>query len=438
MSNDQDERAYEQQMQWSLGEVEGGEVPPDVTERVLATVEPDDQAMHAPIARSRWLMTAAIVTLGVAALFGVHSLSSKQDDLNKTTSPTVQEPTSHVVNKPEDVAKLSDKTRAVTVVRQSDDVLQAIAERCPKLEKLHVTEIGSQDDLVTDRIFAIAASLPELRYLLLVSTDNVTGEGVEQLAALPRLETLAIALTRLRPEAYEVLPTLPSLRVLDLTYDEGLDDDAMKAIVRCPGLRQLSIPNCNGLTSAGLALATQIPHLEVLEISGLKCSWNLFGNRQPKQLRVLAAANTNFRNEHLDWLPQSLTELNLSNTSADADTCRILTKLVRHLHKLSLSGCDIQDVGVSMLTSFEELHELDLTNASFTKVGLADLVQMDQLCELKISKLQWLTEAHVAPLMAVGINVHISRVERPDSLLRELRYKHRHAIKARRDRFMKR
>ena len=444
MSHDLDEQAYEQQLQWSLAEVEGGEFPPDVTDKVMAAVHGDGQPSSTAIVRSRWLLTAAIVVLGVAALFGVHSLSRNQDNTQQTTSPPTQDPKRHVlprpyhVDAPEDVAKLPTDARAVRVSMQGDDVVQAVATRCPKLEVLGVSVIDTIGDQVTDRVFAIAASLPELRELDLYVTKDVFGQNIKQLAALPRLESLTISSAQLRPEAYEVLTTLPSLRALDLSHNPDLDDEAMKSIVRCPGLQQLDISNCPKITAAGIAMVNQIPHLESLKMRRLKFSWKSLGGRGPKQLRRLDASNTNFRNEYLDWLPTPLSELDLSNTSADANTCRILTKLTPKLQKLNLSGCTITDVGIDMLDSLQDLRELDVTNSPFTRKGLQRFQKMDHLCVLKISGLDWLTEADIKSLVVAGIDLQITKGTRMEGELDRLRRIYSFAIRDRRERVMKR
>lgn len=446
MNRDLDEQAYEQQMQWSLGEVAVGEVPPDVVNRVLAVVERREQAVAAPVGRSRWLATAALVVLGIAALFGVHHLSRKQGDPAHSTSPPVQDRKPYSVAKLADVAELPPEARLVWACSVSDDVVQAIAKRCPKLENLHV-RMGSAAKLSEiGRVFTIAAALPTLRSLQVTAPpdcveDRTIGEGIARLAALPLLESLEIALfgsIRLRPEAFAVLPKLASLRSLRLLVGD-LDDAAVHAITRCPGLRQLRLPNCGGVTAARLASVVQIPTLEYLEIQDQKCSWELLADCKPKRLRVLNASNTNFRNEHLGWLPPVLTELDLSNTSGDSSTCCSLSKLVPKLQKLSLSGCTIGDAGFEALATFEDLRELDITNVPLARESLRRLPNMERLCSLKMSALNWLSVDDLVPFFEAGIDVEVTRrgtgMEHHVDMLRD---EHAGKIKARRDRVMKR
>ena len=448
MSTDLNEQAYEQQLQWSLSEAEGGESPPDVTDKVLAAIEGIGQSVQAPVTRSRWLLTAAIVTLGVAALFGVHHFSLQQgNQVAVTPSPSSNPPTQdprpkhvrkHLVRDAKEIADLPSDARSVHLWQLSDDDFAAVVERCPKLEEVAASTSGKPNTDLTDRVFTTASKLTNLRKLQLLQVSQVTGEGIEQLAALRRLESLTINWSQLRPSAYEALPALQSIKTLDLSYTTTLEDNAMTQIARCSNIDTLRISHCPNVTAKGLAIALRLPNLRSLDIENLKCSWKEIGNERPAKLRILNATNTQFQNVDLGWLPPDLEELSLNHTGADANTCRILTKMVRHLHKLSLTNCSITDTGVSMLGGLGELHELDITNVPLTEDCLRPLRQMDQLCELKISALNWIEQRHISPLMAAGINVHITEGKGHDRYLHELREAHRAAIAERRDRFMKR
>ena len=446
MSYDFHQQAVEQHLNWSLHEVAGGEAPPDVTDKVLMTVQRDRPASPSSMAQvlamqPRWLLTAALVVLAIATLFGVHRLAGKHDTSDETNRPHVQDGKRHHVRTMDDIANLPADARIVTTFAAGDELIQAIAKRCGKLESLHANTHGELAAPLTDRVFSIAASLANLRELHISAfavQNDLTGKGIEQLASLPLLHSLTITFAGVRPhlrqEAYAALARLPSLRTLDLSRNMGLNDEAIQAIVRCPGLRQLSIADCNNVTAAGLASVVQLPLLESLNIQGLKCSWALLGDLQPKRLRVLNACNTNFRNEHLSWLPHGLRELSLSNTHAKANTLDVLARHTPELHMLGLSSCDIQDVGIRKLSSFAKLRELNLTNCPFTSTGLQQLQQMEQLCELHISALNWLLSADLEPLLAAGINVHVTKGKGHDDYLDHLRQQHADALNARRER----
>ena len=192
MSTDLNEQAYEQQLQWSLSEAEGGESPPDVTDKVLAAIEGIGQSVQAPVTRSRWLLTAAIVTLGVAALFGVHHFSQQQgDQVAVTPSPSSNPPTQdprpkhvrkHLVRDAKEIADLPSDARSVNLWQLSDDDFAAVVERCPKLEEVAASTSGKPNPDLTDRVFTTASKLTNLRKLQLLQVSQVTGEGIEQLA----------------------------------------------------------------------------------------------------------------------------------------------------------------------------------------------------------------------------------------------------------------
>lgn len=467
MSTNVDEQAFEQQLDWSLAEIEGGETPPDVTDRVLVALgEADGKSATPPT--SRWLLSAAIVALGVGALFGVHYLTRAGADKNQATTPDVPAPEQPEdpqdpqgsqdqkgkknskgrkildelqrtvwVRSPEDVAKVAKDTISLTVSQQDESVLEQALARCPDLEKLHVDFAkitAPAGTALTDRVFQLAGSMKNLR----LWCSDLAGDGIEALAGLPELRELQIVSGQLTAQAYAELPKLPSLRSLDLSMSRTLDDDAMQHIARCPGLTSLDIANCQFVGAKGLAHLYDMPKLEILDMSGIKASTRLLGGRRLARLRVLKANNTNLDTLRIGWLPESLEELDLDFTQSNANTARILSRLTRKLRKLSMSASQLDDVGVRMLSSLDELRELDISNLPLTSRSIRHLTQFDKLCKVKISALRWLEEEHFADLMSLGIDVEVTKGKGYDELIGKLRRKHADAIEQRRERFLNR
>jgi len=442
MNDNSQEAAYRQQLDWGLSEVVGGETSPDVTRQVLAAVRQSDAQSGMRAARSRWLLCAAAIVLGVVALFGVNHLSGSKADPGQTTSKKLdQDPEAHIVRAAEDVAKLPVDTRWVEVVGHGDAIVQAIAKRCPKLEKLHVNTLSDKSSSPTDQVFEIAASLSHLRSLQLVKAVAVTGKGLEKLSAIPQLETLAIGFGRLTPEAFEALPRLPSLRILDLSYTQGVDDDALRAIAKCPGLRQLGIPGCKDVTAVGLAHLSQLVRIEILEIRQLKCSLDQLLIDRMARLRVLDAANSDVSKTFIDRLPPSLTELTLP---ADDATCGVIGQRLPLLRRLRIAASSVTDVGVAELAALTDLRELDISNClDVTHAGLAAFLKSERLCSLRIGRTPGLRPEHVEPLLAIGIDIIYGNravQRRAGSIARDiskLRERHTKAIMARRARVEK-
>ncbi|HEX5052685.1 MAG TPA: hypothetical protein VFZ65_12990 [Planctomycetota bacterium] len=438
MNDDVEQQAFWQQVEWALGEIEGGDLPPDVTSRVMAAVQGDGFAASPIVSRSRWLTGAAMVVLCAGAVVGVRVLSRASADavhhegLQDPGTPD-QHAGAHVLEPGTDVASLPSDAREVTVVHQGDDVLQQLARQCPRLERLTVVSLGDVSSSPTDRVFEIAASLTGLRQLHLIKPIAITGNGIERLRDLPMLESLALASTTLTPQSFEAFPRLPSLRVLDLSYTGGLDDDAMRAVARCPGLRQLSIPGCKDITAEGLALVAHLTGLETLEARQLKCSFDALRIDRLTRLEVLDSADAAFSAVFVDRLPPSLTELTLSGTALDDDGCRVLRERLPRLRSLRVGSTGIGDRGIAELSALPDLGELDLGRCpNLTAACLDELAHSDRICRLGLGGLSWLRLADVQRLMARGIDVDASGSgARVEAEIAPLRGRYRSAIAAR-------
>lgn len=429
MTEDPRSEAWEQHLDWSLRAIEGGEMPPDVTARVQEIVSGQRAGSEGVGGRRRMLVAAAAAILAIGAVVGVRMLVSQSDGAEHGTAVT-QDPENHIVDDPEDVAALPADARRVTVLRQGDDVLEQIAERCPRLQHLCVNGIGEAVRQPTNRVFAIAARLPELLELQLVRTVGVNGAGIDELLDLPRLETLVLAMTTLEPACFAVLPRLPSLRVLDLSYSRGVDAAALRHIARCPGLRQLGIPGCKEVSSEALGHIAELTRLEILEARELRCSFDDFPIERLDRLVTADLAGAEFTAPWLRRLPASLRKLTLSQTAVDDDGCVVLAERLAELRDLRVSGTAVGDRGVVALMRLAELRMLDLgTCAAVTGASLEPLASHPLLTSVDLTRASWVAPENVEPLFERGIGV---RVDTPvGRTLEPLWRRHAGALEAR-------
>lgn len=186
-------------------------------------------------------------------------------------------------------------------------------ERVAGMEKLEVLDLGGIDGLhwrqdvffaqsapkpgkgVTDRVVMSLMELENLRELDLSDCTKVHSEALKGLTELRGLQKLELRnLPELADGAMLYLPV--SVRILDLTDCDRIGDGAMRLLAqRLPGLRELRVDRCHGVTDAGLAEVLGACRLQVLTLS-------LCLNVQPALFEKLLSEDT-------------LTELDVSGLS---------------------------------------------------------------------------------------------------------------------------
>ncbi|XP_047100683.1 uncharacterized protein LOC124719057 [Schistocerca piceifrons] len=116
-----------------------------------------------------------------------------------------------------------------------------------------------------------------LERLQLYAFDTVRDEASEAFTALGSLKNLR----ELEMQISEPLPPgvghlafetgLPKLRLLNLEFSYGLDDDTVIAISRgCPVLRELNLRGADKLSDAAFSQVYRLKHLEILNVSACK------------------------------------------------------------------------------------------------------------------------------------------------------------------------
>lgn len=206
-----------------------------------------------------------------------------------------------------------------------------------KLTRLHDTRLWWNDgnrvigasfkgDDANDRTLALAGALPGLRSVVLVALPEcqLTDNGLEELARLPRLELLTIVGNR-------------------------ITDSGMVHVARMTALRVLTL-NCN-VTDSGLELLAYLPNLERLDLTQTKITDAGIGHLQNfARLNTLVLNGTPITDEALPAIAQlkTLQQLYLGNTSVD-------------------------DAAVATLAHMEQLQLLYLMDTQMTAKGVEEL-----------------------------------------------------------------
>ncbi|MEN6471774.1 MAG: leucine-rich repeat domain-containing protein [Clostridiaceae bacterium] len=289
-------------------------------------------------------------------------------------SPTQQEPADYTVewtdrivefavrdylNKQEGDIKASelDGIHTVIIKKALTAVNQESISGSPAMDKYTMDKISCADF----RHFKNLTSLDISGYAQISDIDRLSGltnlteaafnaplhdlSGVLQLTALKKLTLRNTGLTD-----FSALSALPSLQVLDLSYNRGIDLSGLKGLT---GVTGLSVTDC-ALTDIGALSA-------LTELTILDLSWNNIAS--------------------IDAL-SALTKLNSLDLSYNyPDSLNALAGLTG-LTRLHVSGCKAEELYV--IAGLSQLESLGLTSGDLTSGDLGALAGLTKLKELDL------------------------------------------------------
>lgn len=432
-----DDEALERRLDWALCECVGGEEPPDVAAQVFARWQvaamprsDGGPSLDASTPRAMGWTAAAALLLGAAVVVALFFMREPAKSRDGAAMP-MPSPDDYVqVSELADIERLPGSTIAVHGLHLGDDEVRAL-ERLEGLQalRLSVTEAcvyglglktahAGTPRSITDASFRVFASLPELRVLRLEGTYGITGSGLSELARAPRLESLVLHCLDTEDKHLGVLPQIPTLRSLELSFNHGFHERGVRAVANCRKLRALSLRGCQQLGEDVLTALASLPELEELDlglIDGINWRSDLLekdtraqrlssrarelarGGRLgatdaviqalaglPKlatlrldgapctatgiaalgacaSLRRLGLFGTGrLEDELAEALPPQLEAIEVCGEFSDA-FCRRLVARLRVLRELRVPACyEITDVGVAALCTLPELRILEL------------------------------------------------------------------------------
>jgi hypothetical protein len=280
------DEAEDLRLDWALGEKLGGERPPDLAAAIVQRHRRGDTASvpaGAPTTtvRGRWL-AAALVLLGLGVVVAVALQEAAGDD----ASATPPEPPAEIHSASEARA-LPATTRAVIAHDCGDDAMLALAH-LRDLESLEVrvhdhevfglmlkTQPRVPDVSITSAGLQAICNFSKLRRLVLSGTWGVRAVTAGapgpfgELRRLPLLSDLTLRFFDVDdevPGGLDVLPNLPELRRLDLSFNHGFGAAGMDLITRCSKLEALSLRGCQQLRGAWLRSLGELQALRELDV----------------------------------------------------------------------------------------------------------------------------------------------------------------------------
>jgi len=138
-------------------------------------------------------------------------------------------------------------------------------EACKFKDLAGIRFLVMRDLANADVVLPLLAGWSDIEHLDLSGSD-VTAAGLAQLRALKGLRHLDLSHARMRPGNLRFLPDLPRLESLGLGSWEFANADWLR-LGELGSLRRLDLRDGKGVTAAGLARLSALPHLRELDLS---------------------------------------------------------------------------------------------------------------------------------------------------------------------------
>jgi hypothetical protein len=253
--------------------------------------------------------------------------------------------------------------------RAFDDAQAARLTGLTRLRSLAITNSGIGDAAVE----TIAASFPELVELDLSSNVNLTGAAMRSIAALEKLQRLALVQTRFNDLHTRRLAKLPALQVIDLRGTMEVGDLTLGVLGGLPRLR---------------ALKHRSPVVTDEGIEALAASGTL------EALLAQDFAITDASGPHLASLT-GLSSLEIFRCPGFGTDGVLALAPLKHLDRLTLRDLpQVRDPGLAVLAELPALKRLYLHElASVGDAGLAQLAAAGALEVLDIWSVPQMTDA---------------------------------------------
>lgn len=253
--------AKERQLAWLLDEVLGGR-------QAAAGVT----AARAHRALSPWL-AAALALFAVGVAVGVAMLRADDAQFAQQPAPVGNQepPAPHECHGAADLANVPADVVRLHCFDFDDDACAKLA-RFQRLEWLDLSGMDvddrgvSRQPAITDVGVRALAPLTKLRWLCLAQCHAMRGDGLQALAAIPRLEHLDLTYSGVETPAIERLPLLGNLRTLVLSSCMRFHGTALAAVARIPGLRRLELRACTTLAAKDVLSLVELKELRWLDL----------------------------------------------------------------------------------------------------------------------------------------------------------------------------
>lgn len=408
-----------------------------------ATLADDDGIQSHPHWMAKWI--------GKDWLHDIFYVSFAQFS-STTESGSVAEQHDEVGDELLDQAARIDSLRwlALTGTNISDQGIARLSTSPLRLERLWLSQTK-----ITDAALSHLATCPTLTHLAVEGTAT-SDAGLQRLTQLPNLQSLSLGSPFFTSAGLRAIGKMVSLRELYLDR-LPVDDQVLNAARSLTQLAILSI-RATAVTDHGLRQLSQLTKLRELNLDGTQVDGAAFAaGISPATLEVLSLRGTQFSDEHLTHLAgyRRLKKLEVRDTncslagliellvgkqgrSLEAALAVVATTTLDdagHIVTLDLSGLNVVDADVQMLSQLTHLYwltlpsrltdsgatqlaknpppNLSLLNINHSRItdrGLAELAKIESLKNLHVAGTQ-VTQAGVDATREARTTLHVYNVD---------------------------
>ena len=207
---------------------------------------------------------------------------------------------------------------------------------------------------------------------------GVSSEFVEQIPVMSQLRTLTIGHSKADGAAFaNAAKRLPQLELLDLNYNERLDDDGLTHLATLTSLKRLSLSGNVSLSAAGIeSLHQALPGCRIVSDHGTfepGGQPSVSPDRRAAEWVLSLGGAITIKTANVDWS-------NVSDSSKLPDESFELLRVV-------LTDTDVADDGMSNLRGLESLSELEISRTGLTDRGLALLTDNGRVPLVSLKRL---------------------------------------------------
>lgn len=203
----------------------------------------------------------------------------------------------------------------------------------------------------------------------------------------------------------------PTLERLSLAANKSITSLATLNTLKLKELRLVGCP----VTDVGMKRLKKFTSLEVLDLSGCRPVSEGIKWITKLQIRTLSLASTQVSDNHLPFVPKSVTGLSLR-------FCTITNEGMKHLSVLSLTALDlsyistIDDFGIEELSKQPSLEMLNLNSTNISDKAIANLGRLSalRLLDIGFCKITVTSLLHLIPLP-------LSKLVLPETLAKTLK-----------------
>jgi hypothetical protein len=206
----------------------------------------------------------------------------------------------------------------------------------------------------------------DVRSFGLTRPNGVTAEGLKELAAFTGLQDLALYEFSCGPEALKVIGSFRSLETLRLGPSAG--DAGLEELAALPRLQQVGLIG-SGVTDAGLEKIGRIKALRQLDVRGARVTAAGLKHLAGLPLTSLAVSPGVLTDEALDYLADK----KMLHALAIAKGRMGRPASAEDIYYMVLEGAPITDASVKHLTAMKSLFGVNLRGTRVTDKGVAQL-----------------------------------------------------------------